>query len=88
MLYFKVEKVFQKRPPMNSSDSDEVPEADRSPRSREGGCGFVFLIFILFRYAITTIIPESNIQFFHIVFLALLFESRKSGPGRRAIRLS
>ena len=35
--YFMGEKVFQKRTPMNPIDNEEVPEADRSPRSREGG---------------------------------------------------
>ena len=37
MLYFTGEKMFQKRPSMKPSDSDEVLEADRSPRSREEG---------------------------------------------------
>ena len=37
MQYFAGEKVFQKRTPMNPIDNEEVPEADRSPRSRGGG---------------------------------------------------
>lgn len=37
MQYFTGEKVFQKLPPMDPIDNDEVPEADRNPRSGEGG---------------------------------------------------
>lgn len=37
MQYFTGEKVFQKCPTMNPIDNDEVPDADRIPRSGEGG---------------------------------------------------